>query len=132
LKPTRVALFCAAYLTLQIALPASYYGSDHPEDERFSWRMFSTQRMRACRVELAEQAAGSSAWTQVDLAKALPRPWITHLQRGQRRVTEKLLRERCRGDALAVRLKRSCRETDGTRAPPEIRSLECKREATAR
>ncbi len=54
----RVNIFIAVFLFVQLALPASYYlVNDNPADERYAWRMFSSQRVVQCRTRWTEGPA---------------------------------------------------------------------------
>ncbi len=47
-------MFIACFLLAQIALPLRYYLGGRGTDERFSWRMFSSQRVEQCAVDVDE------------------------------------------------------------------------------
>lgn len=102
-------LVIVAWLAAMIGLPLSYYVGGHVEDERFSWRMFSTVRLTKCEVALAERSG--DRWRDVPLQREVHMAWVTQLQRGQPRVVGRLFERRCEGDRApeAVRLTRTCR-----------------------
>jgi hypothetical protein len=109
--------FIAAFLALQLGVPAAWYVGENRDDERFRWRMFSSQAMESrtqrCELDLAEwDAAGSPG--SLSLASTLPELWITALQRRAPRVDAAILRWRCRQPGiLGARLERRCTLPDG-------------------
>jgi hypothetical protein len=105
--------FTVAFLAAQAVLPLRYYLSDEREDERFSWRMFSSVRMRECELHVTEVAASGSA-REVGLDQTLHRAWIAMIERGQPIVVDRYLAHRCRvSSAKSVRIARMCRAASG-------------------
>lgn len=83
----------AAFLTLQIALPASYYFRDDPLDERFAWRMFSSVRTVSCRVQLYDETAGGRQ--RLRLMRELHVAWKNLLGRGREHILGGFARHWC-------------------------------------
>ena len=119
-------LFIAGFLALQIAVPASYYLRDRSDDERFSWRMFSTLRLRDCQVKVSEVPSGTSAPRAVAIEQDVHVAWLRLMERMRGAVVDKYLRRRCEREAIQrVELVRSCRDTDGRALEPNVRGLDC-------
>jgi len=113
-----------AFLVLQIGMTLSYYLGWRGEDERFSWRMFSSVYARDCRVVTVEQRAGKRQ--RVDLESELPSAWGDALELARPAVIEALLHWRCRqGDADEVHYVRFCKEADGTIVAPIRAVIDC-------
>ena len=122
----RQNLFVGAVLLLQIGVPLSYYVSDRSYDERFSWRMFSTLRLRDCRVEVSEQAQGAAQARRVSVERDVHIAWLRLLERMRTGVVDAYLRRRCQGaDVERVDFVCRCKDTDGRALPPYERSLTC-------
>jgi hypothetical protein len=118
--------FIALFLLYQVAMPLRYYLGGRGDDERFSWRMFSTVRLQRCQVRVREVAAGQIR--EVDLSKAVQIAWIGMLERNRPQAVEKLLRRRCQeADVTAVRYLRNCQNTDGSALPELALRLDCAR-----
>jgi hypothetical protein len=130
---------------VQVAVPASYYFRDDPDDERFAWRMFSAVRLKRCTIEAyeSEDARGESL-KRTDLARAVHASWQRSLERGRRPVIERFLAARCGrppasssseaspgGDATPTpsvsfaRLSRRCVAPSGEVLPPELFRYDC-------
>lgn len=132
-SPVRGAIqaFIALFLLYQIAMPLRYYLGGRGDDERFSWRMFSTVRLRKCEAHVLEVIRGQSR--QVDLSQAVQIAWIGMLERGRLQVVEKLLRRRCQGEGVTeARYERTCTNTDGSEPPKLALLMDCARGTTAR
>lgn len=93
-----------SFLSLQVWLPLSYYLSDYPWDERFSWRMFSTVRSLTCQVRAWEGTTapqgtpcpnGVGRCVPQRLSQSLHMVWVNLLNRGRREVVQALVKERC-------------------------------------
>ena len=116
--------FIAAWLIVQLVLPASYYvraasvppeGEGHADayDERWSWRMFSPVRMLRCKPEYTLDGQGPA-----NLERYVHSAWISLLKRGRMDVVEGVSAHLCaREEVESVRLELECREADGTRVP---------------
>ena len=108
----------AALLSLQFWLPLSYYLSDYPWDERFSWRMFSTVRSLSCQVQAWEgvegagraQACpnGSGRCAPLRLTAELHMVWVNLLKRGRREVLRRFVEERCSKPEARLYVSLSC------------------------
>jgi len=125
---TRQNLFIGAVLLLQIGMPLSYYVSGRSYDERFSWRMFSTLRLRDCHVEVTEQVSTGNG-TQprpVSVERDVHIAWLRLLERMRTGVVDAYLRRRCQGpDVQSVSFVCRCDDTDGRPLPPLERDLTC-------
>ncbi len=116
--------FILLFLLYQVAMPLRYYLGGRGDDERFSWRMFSTVRMHRCDVRLYQVEAGQRR--PVDLTRAVQVAWIGMLERNRPQVVRALMRRRCREpDTNAVRFERRCTNTDGTALPPLLLDMSC-------
>ena len=123
-----IALFLAA----QVSVPLSYYLSDRNYDERFSWRMFSTLRVRDCRVKVTELVGAQSVPREVDVQRDVHVSWLRLLERMRGAVIDAYLQRRCVDPAVQrVELTSRCRDTDQTTLPPFVRSLTCPPRAEA-
>ena len=123
----RTQLF-VAFLVFQGLVPLRYYLGAGGDDERFSWRMFSTRRMLQCSMEIVEQTGmGPRAQlTQVSPQRDVQVAWLELLRRNRPRVVERYLERRCelsRPDR--VRYTRSCVRSDGERLPEQRATLQC-------
>ncbi|MFI5306159.1 MAG: hypothetical protein ACHQ53_02335 [Polyangiales bacterium] len=114
----------ALFLLYQIAMPLRYYLGGGGDDERFSWRMFSTVRMHKCSVRMDEVRDGQT--NEVELGRAVQIAWISMLERNRPQVVRKLLRHRCTTQkAQAVKFERRCTDTDGSALPPLLQTMRC-------
>jgi hypothetical protein len=98
----------AAYLVVQLAVPAAYYVRRDPHDERFSWRMFSTMRMVRCEPELRVNGH------PVMLSAQFHEAWIELARRGRFGVIETMAQHLCHrhpGDQVIPSLR--CTYLDG-------------------
>lgn len=105
-EPAHVAL-AVAWIVVQIALPASWYLGEGRYDERFAWRMFSTERIVRCAprfVADGEAVRMGERWHVV---------WIKLVKRGRTDVADAMAAELC-AEARDVRLHLSCRLPDGS------------------
>lgn len=115
----------AAILAFQIAMPLSYYLSGRAYDERFSWRMFSTLRLRDCKVRVTEQRHGVRA-RNVDIERDVHVAWLRLLERMRSAVIDAYLERRCHVEGVTrVDFVCNCKDTDGRALPPLERSLSC-------
>lgn len=128
-KRRRENLTIAAILAFQIAMPLSYYLSDRLYDERFSWRMFSTLRLRDCKVEVKEHliSEGRSRTRRVNIERDVHVAWLRLLERMRSAVVDEYLARRCQSpDVTSVDFTCHCNDTDGRPLPPMERSFTCK------
>jgi hypothetical protein len=120
-------LFIMCVLALQIIVPLSYYVSDRAYDERFSWRMFSTLRLRDCQVQVLETAGG--ARREVAVQRDVQLAWLRLLERMRSSVIDKYLARRCEQPQVEeVEFIGICQNTDGQTLPTSTRTLRCPRE----
>jgi hypothetical protein len=125
-----VNVFIGASLAFQIAMPLSYYLGDRDYDERFSWRMFSTLRLRDCDIRVNETplGAGSQPGQAVAIERDVQVAWVRLLERMRRTVVDKYLQRRCEhagGSIASVEYVRTCKDTDGKPLPALHRRLQC-------
>ena len=128
-KRRRENLTIAAILVFQIAMPLSYYVSHRLYDERFSWRMFSTLRLRDCKVEVKEHVNidGSERVRQVNIERDVHVAWLRLLERMRSAVVDEYLERRCESpDVTSVDFACHCNDTDGRPLAPMERQLTCK------
>jgi hypothetical protein len=115
----------AAILAFQIAMPLSYYLSGRAYDERFSWRMFSTLRLRDCKVQVTEHLAGARS-RNVNIERDVHVAWLRLLERARSAVIDAYLERRCQTEGVtSVDFVCHCKDTDGATLPPMERSLSC-------
>ena len=91
---------------MQVALPAAWYLGADRYDERFAWRMFSTERSVRCSprfVADGEEVRMGARWHVV---------WVNLAKRGRTDVIDAFTADLC-GDARDVRLHLSCLLPDG-------------------
>ena len=108
----------ALVLICQLALPLRYYLGPDQTDERFAWRMFSSDFMshKRCKNMMLEQVVEGEHLTvrRVPIKSLVPRIWFHPLGRFQRPIVDKLLRWRCdQGGVLGIRYGRTCPAIDG-------------------
>jgi hypothetical protein len=121
-RPKPRDLFIGGFLAIQVLLPLRYYLGGGGEDERFSWRMFSSQRLVQCELEVladgepvaVREVLGDNPYTH------------DHLPRAQPDVVEAFFDWYCgRTDTSAIELHSRCRATDGTALPERHASARC-------
>lgn len=124
-------------VALQVAIPASYYlVRVDRDDERFAWRMFSSQRVERCRVAARESvsvpasrgqlAATTERARDVDVKRALHASWQRSLERGRSSVVEHFLASRCRqNEVRSALLDRRCMAASGELLPPRVYRYDC-------
>jgi hypothetical protein len=119
--------FIALFLAVQIGVPLHYYLSDRDYDERFSWRMFSTLRLRDCAVHVTETPRGAGGISrEVAIERDIHVAWVRLLERMRTAVVDKYLHRRCELAAIErVDYVRTCNDTDGSELTPVRRSLDC-------
>jgi hypothetical protein len=99
----------AAYLVVQLVLPAAYYVRRDPHDERFSWRMFSTIRMASCETELRLDDQAIALQTRFHEA------WLELARRGRLNVIAAMGQRVCRAHPdHPVTVSLHCKYLDGT------------------
>jgi len=131
-----VNLAIAAFLVLQVAIPLHYYLRDPSDDERFSWRMFSSLRERDCRVQVTEFARDASRAQarsrEVTVTRDVHIAWLHLLQRKRAAVIEAYLRRRCaQPDVIRARFMARCQAADGSQLPLFAHELDCSTAETA-
>ena len=99
------SLLISLFLGAQLLLPLSYYLGDHPWDERFSWRMFSTVRGLSCEPRLwrgalqGERArpcpSDEGACVERSLGRELHMVWVNLLKRGRVEVLNTFVERAC-------------------------------------
>jgi len=127
LTGSRINILVVVILLAQLLLPLRYYlGFAEGDDERFSWRMFSTVRLQRCEMTISDQHAGSDVLVPVQLKPILQVAWISVLQRYRPSVVEAFLRFRCEGEGMAAaHYERRCVAPDGTSVPPNVLEMDC-------
>ena len=126
-------VFSLVFLSFQVIVPLLYYVGPRDYDERFSWRMFSTVRLRDCQVQVSETLHDTSG-TQVRpvaIERDVQVAWVKLLERMRDAVVDKYLERRCeREHVVQVQYVGRCNDTDGTALPALERVMHCNREAT--
>ena len=127
------SVLITGFLLLQVLIPLRYYLMGGGDDERFSWRMFSTTRLDRCKVRLytVDTEAGTRRRRRVqDLREDLQAAWIHMLKRNRPLVVERYLARRCEGDGTAapqeVEFVRDCRRADGVRRTRQRITMRCR------
>jgi hypothetical protein len=130
-----LAALIAFFLAGQILAPLWYYVRGG-NDERFAWRMFSSQSVRRCQVHVSDilsSGQGIDSERPVNLLTALHPRWTGLLARGNHRVVEAFLQTRCRiASVNAVRFRRNCTDVDGSELPPDGQQTQCSTALPAR
>lgn len=127
LTRSRINGLIVVILLAQLLIPLRYYlGFAEGDDERFSWRMFSTVRLQRCEMTVSDQHVGSDVKVPVQLKPILQVAWISVLQRYRPSVVEGFLRFRCEGEGIAAaHYERRCVAPDGTSLPPNVLEMDC-------
>jgi hypothetical protein len=127
LTRSRINILIVVILLAQLLLPLRYYlGFAEGDDERFSWRMFSTVRLQRCEMTISDEHVGSDVKLPVQLKPILQVAWISVLQRYRPSVVEAFLRFRCEGEGMAAaHYERRCVAPDGTSVPPNVLEMDC-------
>jgi hypothetical protein len=126
-RRSRVTLLIVALLLIQVLVPLRYYlGLSGGDDERFSWRMFSTVRLQKCDASVSEVREGSDVPQRVSLKPILQVAWISILQRFRPTVVDRFMRFRCQTEGVTkVIYDRTCVAPDGQSLPPTHWELAC-------
>jgi hypothetical protein len=116
----------ALVLSFEVITPLTYYLGARGYDERFSWRMFSTLRLRDCKVRVTETPRDGSAAREVAVERDVQLAWLRLLERMRTAVVERYLERRCAsGEMAQVDFVCTCSDTDGRALPPTQRSMVC-------
>jgi hypothetical protein len=122
-------LIICAVLSFEILTPLSYYLGARGYDERFSWRMFSTLRLRDCKVRVVETPRAGLEH-EVAIEQDVQLAWLRLLERMRWAVVDRYLRRRCdAGPIERVEYLSMCHDTDGKTLPPIRRTLHCSESA---
>ena len=92
---SRVSLFIATFVAIQIAIPLAYYLGSNPYDERFAWRMFSPTRLAGCDVKAYRVDAGQRQ--QIRLRREIHVVWYNLLKRARPAVIDAVGKKLCAG-----------------------------------
>lgn len=127
-----INLFIITFLIFQIILPASYYFGIRKNiyDERFSWRMFSSNKLQLCNIEIKEHLVnsdGKSTKRESEIKNKLDEIWLEILTHNVTEVAHKLLRKHCNTNPwiTEVSFKRRCRTASGKFFDPDKIILNC-------
>lgn len=116
--------FILAFIALQALIPLGYYLGGRGDDERFSWRMFSTTRMLRCSVEVREQR--DDQLRPVHIRKDVHMAWYEVLRRNRPAAVERYLARRCEhSGADRTIYRRQCVRSDGAVVSPLAISRNC-------
>lgn len=118
----------ALALAVQLAVPATYYLGTNPADERFAWRMFSTQRAEVCRITATEERTqqGATRRFRLRLSSVLHQGWVNGLRRRRPDIMRRFFDLRCATQGVqGVQLVRSCRDATGKALPPDPIAHRC-------
>ena len=120
-----IRAFFVGFLGLQLLIPATYYASPDPYDERFSWRMFSAVRVMRCQSEATETTADGTT-RPIVLRQVIHQAWITNISRNRADVIRAFLERRCTEENVAsVRLVNACIDASGERLEPLVWERDC-------
>lgn len=113
-------LLLAAFLVAQTLIPLHYYLGDHPWDERFAWRMYSSVRVSQCRIQSFETRAGQREQTRI--SEHIHVAYASNIQRNRPRVAEAYLRWRCESDPSLEQAEvyNTCVDARGERIEPRL------------
>ena len=111
-RPRWISVFIIIFLSIQILLPLRYYLGGSAPDERFCWRMFSTQQLtlETDDYQLRVLERSGNRMQELNLSATISRPWIRFLEYGFPRVIERFLAwrfEREQPEDLVLRLNSS-------------------------
>lgn len=111
----RAAVFIAAFVLFQFAVPLTYLGREDASDERFTWRRFTEASEALCETDAwVERADGERQ--EIALESMIHQQWVDYVQRDRRAVVEAFLRKQCEAtDVQRVELTNRCDDARGTR-----------------
>ncbi len=118
----------ALWLLVQVGLPAAWYLGGQSPDQRFAWRMFSSDRLTHCKVSgaLTEVHDGVRSTRDADLSHHYQDGWISLLTHRNPDVEQAVLADLCEEpDSVRATLRLSCKRPDGTAPEPERMSMDC-------
>jgi hypothetical protein len=120
----------ALFLVFQIGVPLHYYLAERSYDERFSWRMFSTLRLRDCKIRVTETLDDAARTVRdVTVQQDVQVAWVRLLERMRSAVIERYLARRCGTPHVqSVHYESDCEDTDGQPLPPVQRNETCAHE----
>lgn len=131
----RARWFIGVFLLVNLLAPLKWYlgqaiGAD--VDERFAWRMFSSNSMQRCQVELWETIAvdGQVVRRRIPLETVMQPAWAKILYNyHQPALVERILRNHCRQtDAQSVEFRRTGTWPDGSPVQPFVMQVMCDEE----
>jgi len=132
-----VVAFIAVFVSVQLLLPLRYYLQAQTPDERFAWRMFSSQGQRHCDAMLFDVVMRDGRLIEQQVYRGQYDNWMNSLREQRPSVVVKVLRWRCgQPDIAAAKLTLRCTDTDGRPLPPthlwmDAKTLEVTEEAPA-
>ncbi|MCH8840697.1 MAG: hypothetical protein IH831_08495 [Planctomycetes bacterium] len=127
----RVRWFIGVFLLVNLLAPLKWYlgqavGAD--VDERFAWRMFSSNSLQRCQVKLWETIVvdGQTVERSVSLETIVQPAWAKFLLRyHQPALVRHLLREHCRQtEARSVGFQRTGTWSDGSPVAPYVLTID--------
>lgn len=121
------------FFALQIWAVLAYYWSDHPWDERFAWRMFSTVRGLKCEYQVWRGREGgdvscpdasSTQCERVLLGREQHMVWVNLMRRGRLSVLDQLARSECstQGEGARFFVKLTCPAPTPPHKPVRVQS----------
>lgn len=113
-----VGLLVAAFLVFQLLTPLRYYLNAPTPDERFAWRMFSTQHMTRCHATLHQVLDVDGRQFEEVVPPMVVAPWQRMLNRNRPDVVRQVMRQLSeRPNVIAVRFTLDCRNVEGEEMP---------------
>ena len=103
----RARRLAAAFLAVQLAVPALWYLRSPDYDTRFAWRMFASTSAVRCTPEASVDGVS------VDLRQRFGEVWVHRLEGGWQGVLDGINARLCEDGIPRVELR--CVELDGTR-----------------
>jgi len=124
----RVLWFIALFLVANMLIPLRWYAG-LAEDERFSWRMFSSNSLQRTRIRLWETVLvdGEPVERRLSMPTIVQPAWSDFLFKyHQPELVRKLLANHCRQtNAISVRFLRTGIWSDGSPVEPYALTLNC-------